>query len=95
MVVVDVSTGGALIEHPNIVRPGTICSLTLSLPRENVSLKCRVVRSGIYGQEVWPTGERNYIYRTGLELLELSDASQGLIGEYIESLRAETAGYRN
>ncbi len=81
-----------MIEHPNVVRPGTICSLTLSLPRERVSLRCRVVRSDIYSQEAWPTGERNDVYRTGLELLELSETSQRLVSEYIESLKANIVG---
>lgn len=90
--VADVSMGGVMIEHPNVVRPGTICSLTLSLPRERVSLRCRVVRSDIYSQEAWPTGERNDVYRTGLELLELSETSQRLVSEYIESLKANIVG---
>ncbi|MFQ5847925.1 MAG: PilZ domain-containing protein [Candidatus Methylomirabilales bacterium] len=86
--VADISLGGVLIEHPNIVRPGSVCFLTLLLPEETVSLKCRVVRSDIYSQEAWPTGERNYVYRTGVEVLESSDAAQRRIGEYIASLKA-------
>lgn len=90
--VADIGMGGILIEHPNMVRPGTVCFLTLALSGEKVSLKCRVVRSDIYSQEAWPTGERNDVYRTGLELLEPSETSQRLVSEYIESLKAKTVG---
>ena len=89
--VVDISMVGALIEHPNTLRPGTSRLMTLSLSGEKISLKCRVVRSDVYTQEAWPTAEENYIFRTGLEVLELSEASQALIGEYIQSLEAEPA----
>lgn len=91
VIVADVSMGGMLVEHPNIIRPGTVCMLTLTLAGEKVSLKCRIVRSGIYSQEAWPTGEQSYVYRTGLELVELSETSQRLMSEYIASLQGETA----
>ena len=89
--VTDISVGGALIEHPNALQPGTIGFLTLSLPGGKVSLKCKVVRTNFYTQEAWPTAEDNDIFRTGLEVLELSEASQAHIAEYIEDLKAETS----
>lgn len=83
----DISHGGALIEHANLIRPGTISSLTLSAPKQEISLRCRVVRSLVYRRAVWPTGEQDHVYRTGLEFLGLSEDSQQLIDEYIEILR--------
>lgn len=63
----DISTGGALIEHVNLVRPGTVSFLTLLLQQQEVGLKCLVVRSVVHRYEIGPTGERDLIYRTGLE----------------------------
>ncbi len=90
VLIADISMGGALIEHPNTLRPGTIRFLTLSLPGGKVSLKCRVVRSVFYTQEAWPTAEENYIFQTGLELLEPPEAAQALLAQYIDSLSVET-----
>lgn len=89
--VADISVDGALIEHPNALQPGTIRFLTLALPGGKVSLKCRAVRTGFYTQEAWPTAEENDIFRTGLEVLEIAEASQALFAEYVESLKTETA----
>lgn len=83
----EISQGGALIEHANLIRPGTVSSLTLSASKQEISLRCRVVRSLVYRHAVWPTGEQDHVYRTGLEFLALSEDSQQLIDEYIEILR--------
>ena len=91
--VVDISMGGVLIEHSYVILSGTICILTLSLCGTRVSVKCRVVRSALHRYEVWPVEGRNYVYRTGLELADVSEGSQQLISGYIEFLRAKTAGY--
>lgn len=84
---VDISLGGALVEHSNMMKPGSISFLTLSFDRQEEVLKCRVVRSVGHRYEVWPTGERDLVYRTGIEFLDLSESSLGLIDKSIESLK--------
>jgi hypothetical protein len=86
--VVDISMGGVLIEHSIIFPPSTVCILTLSLCGARVSVKCRVVQSALYRYENSSVGERNYVYRTGLALVDVSEASEQLIGEYIGFLEA-------
>lgn len=84
--VLDMSLGGALIEHSNLVRPGTLAFLTLSVDGHEVSLRCRVLRSAIYRYEVRFTGERVQVYRSGLEFSGLSEEAQRLLEKSIESL---------
>jgi hypothetical protein len=79
----DISEGGALIEHAHPVREGTILFLTLPSEEHQAPLKCRVVRSVEQRYEVWPTGEHEHVYRTGVEFVAPSEASRGLIHEYI------------
>ena len=88
-VVVNLSIGGSLIEHAHVVRPGTLSSLDLDLFGKRLRLKCRVARSVVHGSHVLPTGERELIYRTGLEFLELSEATRQVIGRYIQSMTNE------
>ncbi len=90
--VVDISMGGVLIEHSNDFPPSTVCILTLSLCGASVSVKCRAVRSALYQREDSSVGKRNYVYRTGLALVDLSETSQQLIGEYISFLEAIANG---
>lgn len=83
----NISLGGALIEHPNLVRPETVLFLTLFILKREISLRCRVVRSLVYRYAHWPSGEQDLLYRTGLEFLALSETSQKVIDEYIGSLQ--------
>lgn len=79
----DISEGGALIEHEHPVRPGTILFLNLPTDGQQASLKCRVVRSLEQRYEMWPSGKHEHVYRSGLEFLVLSDNCLRLINEYI------------
>lgn len=80
----DLSLGGTLIEHSSLLLPGTLAFLTLSLPEQDVSLPCRVVRSMSHRFEVYPSGEQSRTYRTGLKFLALSEESQRLLTQYID-----------
>jgi hypothetical protein len=80
---VDISTGGALIEHAHIVRPGTMSYLILKLKGRDVSVQCRVVRSVVHRPEMDAEGEQVLVYRTGLEYVDLSDETLRLLDEYI------------
>ena len=91
-VVLNLSIGGSLIEHAHVVRPGTLSSLDLDLFGKRLRLKCRVARSVVHGSHVLPTGERELIYRTGLEFLELSEATRQMIGRYVQSMVKEERG---
>lgn len=95
VLVLNLSLGGTLIEHLNLLLPGTLVFLTLSLPGQDVSIPCRIVRSTIHRFEVWPTGEQNRIYRTALKFLAVSEECQRLLGAYIDLLSHQvTAGVR-
>jgi len=83
----NISEGGALIEHSHPVRPGTVLLLTLSVPDQEITLRCGVVRSSEHRFEVRVTGEREHTYRTALEFLGISEDSRVLLDKYIDLLR--------
>lgn len=84
--ILNISLGGALIEHTQVVRPGTLSTLDLDLLGHTLTLTCRVVRSVVHRQEVQPYGGRELIYHTGLEFLNVTDEVQQRIGDYIQSI---------
>lgn len=86
---INISLGGILIEHSDIIRPGDSSLLHLLILGREVALNCRVVRSLVHRPEVEPGGERALIYRSGLEFLGLSEESLGLIDQYIEFVKKE------
>lgn len=85
----DLSLGGAQIEHATLIRPGALSFLTLESQGQTVTLKCRVVRSTVHRYEIAASGERELIYHTGLRFLDTSEETQRLISAYIESLKGE------
>ncbi len=86
---INISVDGALIEHLDLVRPGTLSVLTFVVRGQEVSLRCRVVRSAVHRAEVRTEGERELIFRTALEFLDVSEDSLRLIDEFIDSLRGQ------
>lgn len=84
---VNISLGGALIEHSSMIRPGGIAFLTVAFQGQEAGLKCRVVRSEVHRYGVRPTEERHLVYRSGLEFVDTSEASLRLIDKTIESLK--------
>lgn len=86
----NISLGGAMIEHAEVVvRPGTISLLDLDLQGKRVSLRCRVAWSIVKRPEKQPDGERALIYNTGLEFLDLPEDTRRAISDYIQSITDE------
>ncbi len=81
----DLSLGEVQIEHSEIVRPGTTMFLILFFPSHQMTLKCTVVRSSVHGTVTQDDGERELIYRTGLEFLSTSEDVRRVIGTYIST----------
>ena len=82
----DISLGGALIEHAQVVQPGIAFDLVLTLVGKKLRLRCRAVRSVVSRSEGQPKGGQKLIYRTGLEFLQPTAETQQVIGDYIRSI---------
>ncbi len=66
---VDVSATGALVEHLQMMRPGSVYQIRFVAREAVVDLACRAVRSYIVRTQA--SGEENeLVYRTGLEFVE-------------------------
>jgi hypothetical protein len=88
----DISLGGALIEHAQVVQPGIAFDLVLTLVGQKLKLRCRAVRSVVYRSESQAKGGQKLIYRTGLEFLQPTAATQQVIGDYIRSIIEDEQG---
>jgi hypothetical protein len=82
--VLDLSMGGALVEHRGMFRVGASCFLDLPTAGMLVSLRCRVVYSGESRRE--PEG--TLYYRTGVEFLDLTPEAERALGALIRSYGA-------
>lgn len=87
---INISQGGALIEHAEVVvRPGTISFLELELQGKSVSLRSRVAWSIVKRPEKTPDGEQALVYHTGLEFIELPEDTRQTVCDYIQSIIEE------
>ena len=83
---VNISLGGVLIEHLQVVRPGTVSLLDISFQGKRVSVTCRVVRSLVDRVAREPDGQRALVYHTGLEFIDASEEIRQVISDYIQSV---------
>lgn len=65
---VNLSLGGALVEHSSMVRPGSMSQLFLPHGTGEIQLTCRVVRSHLSRRETHGPASM-VVYQTGLEFL--------------------------
>ena len=83
---IDLSLAGALVEHIEPVRPGEIYRLALSLDGQSAQVLARAMRVFASHRVTVAGGERQVVYRTGLEFVGLKKEAANLITEYVESL---------
>ena len=82
----DISLGGALIEHAQVVQPGIAFDLVLTLVGKKLKLRCRAVRSVVSRSEGQAKGGQKLIYRTGLQFLQPTAETRQVISDYIRSI---------
>lgn len=69
VVLLNIGLQGALVEHVEPIRPGTILHLDLTLARHKIRMQCRAVRSVIHRRERQPDGDGILVYSTVLKFL--------------------------
>ena len=82
----NLSLGGALIEHPTMVRLGSLSQLLLPSAKGEIQVDCRVVRSILVRQER-RGNETVVIYQTGLEFRNASPEILAALEEVIAASR--------
>jgi DNA-binding response OmpR family regulator len=83
---IDLSVSGALVEHVEPIRPGEIYRLALTLDGQDVQVLARAMRVFASHRVTVAGGERQVVYRTGLEFVGLEKDAAALIGGFVESL---------
>ena len=83
---VDLSLNGALLEANCALKPNSFYRLRFVLPvgRELV-LKTRVVRSAIHEFRPGPKGEKELVYRTAVEFIDVPDADREALEAHLGS----------
>jgi len=81
----DLSLGGARIEHTNILRPGSMCELRVPLRNRRVTLLCQVVWSTAVGRAEGETRGTGLLFHSGLQFASLASDAQTLLAAFLEA----------
>jgi hypothetical protein len=81
--VLEISAGGARLEHRHALTPGDPTTLTLAVDPEGEALRLpgRVVRSWVH--QIDEGGETDMIYHSGLEFLDVPPDMAQCLAAYI------------
>lgn len=82
--ILDVSVGGARVEHTTILRPGSACHLRLPLKPEALTVQCRVIWSKVIGRATGESRGTGLLYQSGLEFAGMPPGAQGVLSAFLE-----------
>jgi DNA-binding response OmpR family regulator len=83
---IDLSLSGALVEHVEPIRPGEIYRLSLAAEGGKVQILARAMRVYASHRVAMAGGERQVVYRTGMEFVGLKKEASEILAKHIESL---------
>jgi CheY-like chemotaxis protein len=86
---IDLSRSGALVEHTEPVRTGEIYCLSFSVGGSQVQVLARAVRAYASHFVTPAGGERQLVFRTGMEFVGVEKAAADLIAAHVEHLLKE------
>ncbi len=89
--VINLSLGGAMIEHGEGLSPGQPCVLGLRLAGLDLRLRARVAWSRVHRASRSLGGESEVRFRSGLQFAELPEGAEVHLRHYLAGLRAPQA----
>ena len=83
--VLDLSLGGARIEHTALLRPGSTCYLRLLLKSQVVTVVGHVVWSKAVGRVAREGGGADLLYQSGLEFGTLAQETRTVLTAFLDT----------
>ena len=89
---IDLSLSGALVEHTEPVRPGEIYRLSFTVGDKQVQVLSRAIRVFASHRVTVAGGERQVVYRTGMEFVGVKKDVADLITTHVDRLLNQAKG---
>jgi DNA-binding response OmpR family regulator len=86
---IDISLSGALVEHVEPIRPGEIYQLSMTLSDQKIQVLARAMRVFASHRVTIAGGERQVVYRTGMEFVGLKKDTADCIARHVDQLLKE------
>ena len=82
--VLELSLGGARIEHTMILRPGSSCYLRLPLSEGILTANCIIIWSRVVERAAGEQGASGLLFHTGVQFGNLTRETQALLDAYLQ-----------
>jgi hypothetical protein len=83
--ILDLSLGGAHVEHTMILRPGSSCYLRLLLDERDLTVNCRVIWSRAVSRLPGEQSGTGLLFQSGVQFGSLSREAQGVLEAYLDT----------
>jgi hypothetical protein len=83
--ILDLSQGGARVEHTTILRPGSSCYLRLRLDERVLTVNCRVVWSRAVARAPGEQSGTGLVFQSGIQFGSLSREVQAILQAYLDT----------
>ena len=80
----DLSLGGARVEHTMILRPGSSCYLRLPLDERVLTVNCQVIWSRAVGRVAGEQTGTGLLFQSGIQFGSLSREVQAILDAYLD-----------
>lgn len=92
VILIDLSLSGALIEHTQPVRPGEVYRFAFAVNGHQVHVLARATRVFASHRVAVTGGERQVVYRSGIEFVGVEKSVADVISTYVDRLQQDKSG---
>ena len=83
--ILDLSLGGARVEHTIILRPGSSCYIRVPIRQRVLTVNCRIVWSKAISRTGGETGESGLLYHSGVQFGSMAQDTRTMLMAYLDN----------
>ena len=83
--ILDLSLGGARVEHTIILRPGSSCYIRVPMRQRVLTVNCRIVWSKAISRTEGATGETGLLYHSGVQFGSMAQDTRSMLMAYLDN----------
>jgi len=83
--ILDLSLGGARVEHTIILRPGSSCYIRVPIRQRVLTVNCRIVWSKAISRIEGETGGTGLLYHSGIQFGSMAQDTRTMLMAYLDN----------
>ena len=83
--ILDLSLGGARVEHTIILRPGSSCYIRVPIRQRVLTVNCRIVWSKAISRIEGETGGTGLLYHSGVQFGSMAQDTRTMLTAYLDN----------